>query len=115
MKKDPLVFINHIKDSINLIEDFMEDVDQITFIENKLIQSAVIRQIKIIGEATKNIPNDFREQYPETPWKDIAGMRDKIIHHYFEVNLQQVWNVVKEDIPKLKRQIQKIMEKETKR
>ena len=72
----------------------------------------MIRKIEVIGEAVKNIPTTFRNKYPNTPWKGIAGMRDKLIHHYFEVDLNRVWIAVTEEIPALKKQIQEILEKE---
>jgi uncharacterized protein with HEPN domain len=62
---------------------------------------AVIRALEIIGEATKNIPESIREQYPEIPWKGFAGMRDKLIHAYFGVNLEVVWDTIQQDLPRL--------------
>jgi len=112
IKKDPLVFIKHIRDSINEIDSFTKNVSKEKFIEEKLIQNAVIRSIEVIGEAVKNLPEGFRRKYKEIPWNKIAGMRDKIIHHYFGVDLETIWKVVKEDIPQLKKQIHKILEKE---
>ena len=74
-----------------------------------MIQDGVIRQIEIIGEATKNVSSDIRSSYPEIPWRDIAGMRDKLIHHYFGVNLDEVWLTATRDIPILKPQIEQVM------
>ena len=77
-----------------------------------MIQNAVIRSIEVIGEAVKNLPKDFKSKYAEIPWNKITGMRDKIIHHYFGVDLETVWKVVKENIPELKNNIKKILKKE---
>ena len=110
MKKDPLVFIKHIRDNINYIESFMKNVTESSFVENKEKQSAVIRQIEIIGEAVKNLPKEFTKKYPSVPWKDIAGTRDKLIHHYFDVDLELTFDVIKNDLPKLKKEIKKILE-----
>jgi len=110
MKKDPLIFISHISDSIDNIESFSKDLSKEKFIKNKLRQSAIIRQLEIIGEATKNIPSEFRKKYPENEWSKIAGLRDKITHHYFGINLDIVWEVVEKEIPKLKENIKKIIE-----
>ena len=108
MKKDPIIFIEHIIDSIKNIEQFMKNVKKEDFFKNKEKQSAVVRQIEIIGDAVKNLPEDFRNKHKDVPWKDIAGMRDKLMHHYFGVNLEIVWKTTKEDIPYLKLIISKI-------
>lgn len=105
MNKDPLVFIVHIIESVENIESFMDKISKEVFFKNKEKQSAVIRQIEVIGEAVKNLPSEFRNKYPNIPWKEIAGMRDKLMHHYFGVNLETVWKTVKEDIPDLKDKI----------
>ncbi|MBI4163140.1 MAG: DUF86 domain-containing protein [Candidatus Aenigmarchaeota archaeon] len=110
MKKDPLVFIKHIRDSIKEIENYTKNVSKESFINNKEKQSAVIRQIEVIGEATKNLPKEFIKKYPSEPWEDIAGMRDKLIHHYFDVDLDLTFDVVKNHLPKLKKTIEKILE-----
>ena len=112
IKKDPLVFIKHIRDSINEIDSFTKNVSKEKFIEEKLIQNAVIRSIEVIGEAVKNLPKGFRIKYKEIPWSKIAGMRDKIIHHYFGLDLDTIWDIIKEDIPELKKEIKNILEKE---
>ncbi len=111
MKKDVIIFLTHIIESINHIETFVKGVSRSEFLQNTEKQYAVARGIEIIGEAAKNIPPEFRKKYPNTPWTEIAGMRDMLIHHYFGVNLARVWNVVKEDIPKLKVQVIEILKK----
>ncbi len=108
--KNPLVFIEHILDSIRKIESFSENVSKEELSKNDLKQYAIIRAIEIIGEAVKNIPSTFKNKYPEIPWKKIAGTRDKTIHHYFGVDLNTVWDVIKTDLPDLKRKILKIKE-----
>ena len=82
------------------------------FTSKRVIQDAVIRRIAIIGEAVKNISMNFREKYSEIAWKRIAGMRDKVIHGYFNVDIDRVWTVIIKDIPLLKREIEKIINKE---
>lgn len=71
------------------------------FLHDKRTQDAVVRNIEILGEATKNISAAFRAQHPDIPWKNIAGMRDKLIHDYFGVNFDVVWDVVQTDLPPL--------------
>ena len=112
MKKEPLTFVEHILESINRVESFLKNISKSRFLVDELLQSAVIRQIEIIGEAVKNLPLNFTKKYSNIPWKGIAGMRDKIIHHYFGLDLGTIWDIVKEDIPELKKQIKKIKENE---
>ncbi|MGB9895177.1 MAG: DUF86 domain-containing protein [Thermoproteota archaeon] len=114
MKKDDLVYLNHILDAISKIEVYTRDITYEQFMSNSLIQDGVVRQLEIIGEATKRLSNNIKEKYPEIPWKDIAGMRDKLIHEYFGVDLDAVWDTIKKDIPDLKTKLQTIMEKNTK-
>jgi uncharacterized protein with HEPN domain len=80
------------------------------FTEDLKTQFAVIRALEIIGEATKNIPSEVREKYPSVQWKDLAGIRDKLVHAYFGVNLEMVWLSVKEGIPETKPDIKNILD-----
>lgn len=108
MKKDPLIFIEHIIENIEDIEAFTKDIKKEDFLNNKEKQNAIIRSLEIIGEAVKNIPLEIRKKYPNTPWKEIAGTRDRISHHYFGVDLSLIWNIVKENMPELKKEIKRI-------
>jgi len=107
--RDPLVYIDDILDPMEKAEAFTAGIDYVQFEDDVRTIYAVIRALEIIGEAVKRLPADFREQYPSMPWKDMAGMRDKIIHGYDEVDLRIVWKVVKEDIPMLKPRLQQIL------
>ena len=89
-------------DSIDAIESYTEDVSERTFQDDSLIQDGVIRQFEILGEAAKQVSTETREQHDEIPWQDIAGMRDKLIHGYFGVDIDVVWKTVEEDVPHLK-------------
>ncbi len=95
MKKSEHIFLEHIMESIEDIEKFVKGLSKDYFLKNKEKQNAVVRSIEIIGEATKNLPLKFRKEHPEIPWAEIAGMRDRLIHHYFGVNLNRVWAVIK--------------------
>jgi uncharacterized protein with HEPN domain len=106
--KDDLAFIEHILLCIDKIQEYTKNLTVQEFNNNELIQDAVIRNIEIIGEATKKISEDLKSQYREIPWKEMSGMRDKLIHDYFGVDVDVVWKTVKEDIPFLKTLIENI-------
>lgn len=109
MKREPLIFLLDIMESIEKIENYTNGLNEDDFSTNGQAQDAVIRRIEIIGEATKNLPNDLRKEYADVPWKEIAGMRDIITHEYFGINIKRVWNIIKEDLPPFKEQIAKII------
>jgi uncharacterized protein with HEPN domain len=106
--KNDQVYLEHILDSIGKIENFVKGITKFEFDHNVMIQDAVIRNIEIIGEATKKITKQFTQSNPEIPWQDMAGMRDKLIHDYLEVDLDVVWKTVEVDLPFLKELITKI-------
>ena len=111
-ERDDLVFVEHILDSIKDIEKFSLGLTRERLSSNRLKQNAIVRSIEIIGEATKNISEYTKNKNKEIKWKEIIGTRDKMIHHYFGVDLNVVWRIIKEDIPMLKKQILEIKEKE---
>jgi uncharacterized protein with HEPN domain len=108
MKKDPLVFIEHILDSIETIEEYTKEITKEEFISSKKTQVAVIRRIEIIGEAAKNVPEEVKKNYPSIPWKRISGMRDILIHGYFGVDLGLTWKVASEEVRDLGKKIVKV-------
>lgn len=107
-----LLYLKDIKTAITSIDEFIEGLDFNQFKVDDKTSSAVIRKFEIIGEATKNIPEVIRKKYPEIPWKDIAGMRDKLIHAYSEVDLKLVWTTIHQRLPKLKSTIEKLLEED---
>ncbi|MBU3942180.1 MAG: DUF86 domain-containing protein [Nanoarchaeota archaeon] len=108
MKRDFKVYINDVLESIEKIEDYIKGVSESEFKKNLQLQDAILRRLEVIGEAVKNIPQSFRNKYPKIPWKEIAGMRDVLIHGYFGVNIERIWKVAKEDILHLKNNLLKI-------
>lgn len=108
MKKNDHVYLDHILDAICKIEGFVNGLTKFDFDRSVLTQDAVIRNIEIIGEATKKISKQFSQSHPEIPWQDMAGMRDKLIHDYLDVDLEVVWKTVESDLPLLKELIQKL-------
>jgi uncharacterized protein with HEPN domain len=114
-KREYIDFLNDILDSIIKIEQFTENMEYDEFINDEKTSYAVIRALEIIGEATKEIPSEIRENYSELPWKEMVGMRDKLIHVYFGVNLDVVWETIQKDIPSLKSSVIEIIEEEEKK
>ena len=97
--KNVAVYLLNILDAITRIEEYTEGFEKEDFLNNKLVQDAVIRNFEIIGEATKNISTTLRDQYVSMPWASMAGMRDKLIHHYMGVDLEIVWNTIEDVLP----------------
>jgi len=108
MKKDDLIYVDHILDSIKKIEKYTDTLTIHDFVENELVQDGVIRNFEIIGEATKHLSKSFRDKYSDIPWKQIAGMRDILIHDYLGIDIYSVWETIETDIPQLKHQLSRI-------
>jgi uncharacterized protein with HEPN domain len=109
MIRDIKMYLGDILENIKTAEDFVEGMSYEEFISDKKTHFAVIRCLEVMGEAIKQIPGELREKHPGIPWKDIAGMRDKLIHFYFGIRLEKVWETVKKEIPPLKPLFEKIL------
>jgi len=109
MSRDYTVYLLHILDAITIIESYTAELTEDSFRQNRLIQDGVIRNLEIIGEATKKLPKRLTNKYPDIEWKKMAGMRDVLIHDYFGVDLERVWGVVRNRLPGLRENITKIL------
>jgi uncharacterized protein with HEPN domain len=113
MKKRELGdYIQDILEALGEVEDFTAGMQFEDFVEDKKTINAVVRSLEVIGEAAKKMPDSMREKYPEIPWKRMTGMRDKLIHEYFGIDLEIVWEVVTNELPPIKPLIQKVLEEE---
>jgi len=105
-------FLSDIWEAIQRILAYTESMDYEQFIKDGKTQDAVVRNLEVIGEATKNLSSHLRKTYPKIPWKDLAGARDKMIHHYFGINYEIVWTIAKEELPALLLKIEDVLTKE---
>ncbi|MCW4025321.1 MAG: DUF86 domain-containing protein [Candidatus Bathyarchaeota archaeon] len=112
-RRDFRDYLQDILVAIDDVETFVGNMRYEEFVKDRKTLNAVVRSIEIIGEASKNIPEQIKTQYPELPWKQMAGMRDKLIHAYFGVDTETLWKAIKTNIPTLKEPIQQI-QKQTK-
>lgn len=108
-KRDVKLYVKDILEAIKAIEKFVEGMDFENFKEDDKTSSAVIRKFEIIGEATKNIPQSIKEKYPHIPWKEMAGFRDRLIHFYFGIKYDIVWDTIKLRLPELRNNIEKLL------
>ena len=108
-KRDHLDYLQNILSMIDKVEQFTADLSLEEFEENEMVHFAVIRAIEVMGEAAKHLPPEVRRKYPEVPWNRMAGMRDRIIHGYFGVDLHIVWETATRSIPTLRPRISAIL------
>lgn len=112
MSKEPFEFLKHIADECAYLLSVNKDLSKDDFLEDETLKRAVVRSLEIIGEATKKIPADFKVKWSSIQWKNMAGIRDRLIHDYIGVNYSIVWDVFYNKIPELYDQIQEVINKE---
>ncbi|MCX7839228.1 MAG: DUF86 domain-containing protein [Anaerolineae bacterium] len=108
-----LEYLRHILDEVNYIVEHTRAITRQEFMQDATLRRAVVRSLEVIGEATKHIPNQFRAKYPRIDWRSMAAMRDKLIHDYFGVDYEIVWDVVVHKVPSLKQEVEEILRLET--
>lgn len=111
MTRDYRLYIDDLLEAIGKIEKYVEGLSFDEYAQDSKTIDAVVRNFEIIGEATKHIPEEITEKYPDVPWKEMAGMRDKLIHEYLGVKLEVVWETIKKRLPKVKTLIKDVLEK----
>ena len=110
MSRDYKLFLQDILQAIGDIRAFTAGYSLETLINDKRTYHAILRNIEVIGEAVKKLPDEIKDRHPEVEWKKIAGARDILIHHYFEINLRVVWDILQNKLPPLERQISRILQ-----
>ena len=106
-------YLGDIREAMQSMAAYTAGMTFEQFLKDSKTQDAVVRNLEVIGEATKNLSSRLRKAYPQIPWKDLAGVRDKMIHHYFGINYEIVWMIAKEELPSLLPQIEDILMRET--
>jgi len=104
-------YLGHILEAIERIDAYLAGVDQTWFLRDAMVQDAVIRNLEVVGEAARRLSAEFVATTPHIPWRDIAGMRNRLAHGYFAINLLTVWNVTQKDLPTLLKQVRDIVGK----
>lgn len=104
-------YLSHILEALNRIFSYVDDINEVDFLQNNLVQDAVVRNLEILGEASRNLARyhaDFIVRYPDVPWEDMYWMRNRLSHGYFTIDFEIVWKTLEQDLPILQKQIQAI-------
>ncbi|MBI2327419.1 DUF86 domain-containing protein [Candidatus Curtissbacteria bacterium] len=109
MSKDPRIFLEHILESIEYIESYVKDWTENDFLNSVEKQDSVIRRLEILGEAVKNLPEEFRKEHSDIEWNKAMATRNILVHHYFGVDLKIIWDTVTQNLPEFKKQILKLL------
>jgi len=109
MKRDIRQYLEDILDSTNAILEICKDRTMAEVIGNRMFRDAILHNFHVIGEAAKNVPAQLKDKYPDIPWKDMAGMRDKLAHSYFSIDPDIIWKTIQERLPKLKSGMDRVL------
>lgn len=109
MSKDPTIFLKHILESIQHIESYIKDLSEEDFLNSDEKQDSVIRRLEVLGEAIKNLPDEFREKHSDVEWNKAMATRNILIHHYFGIDLKIIWDTVTQDLPVFKKKIESLL------
>lgn len=112
-KREPILYLQDILTSISRIEDYTKSLSLKDLEDDWKTIDAVVRNLEILGEAAKNMPEEVVEKYPDIPWSNMVSMRNKVIHEYFGVDLDILWKTIKEDLPLLEKQIEEVLKEYT--
>ncbi len=110
MSPPPAKHLNHILDEIRFVLNYSSTVEKDEFLQDPILKRAVVRSLEVIGEAAKQIPQEYQEEHPDIEWSGMAGMRDRLIHGYFGIDYELVWDVIKNKLPGLGRKINSLIQ-----
>ncbi len=109
MSKDPNLLLQHILESIGALQAYLDGVSETEYLSNAEKQDSTERRLQIVGEAIVQLPWEFKEKYPDIPWAKIAGLRNRLVHEYFEIDHKLVWNILEKSLPEFKKQIEALL------
>lgn len=112
MKKRHILSLSDILESINRIDTYIQGVDYDSFLRNQMVIDAVIRNLEIIGEASRNVPNEVKLKYPQIPWRQMTALRNLLIHEYFGVDESIIWEIIRTNLPEIRPHILKVLHEE---
>lgn len=109
MSKDPRILLQHILESVTILQSYLADIDEEKFLHDFEKQDAAERRLQIIGEAIVQLPQDFKDHHPDTDWAKVAGLRNRLVHEYFDIDHLLIWNIISKSLPEFKKEIQDLL------
>jgi|SRR3989344_4117058 len=111
MNKDPKILLRHILESIDILQAYLADVDEDEFLRNTEKQDSAERRLQIIGETIVQLPGEFKNQHSDIEWAKVAGLRNRLVHEYFDIDHGLIWNILARSLPEFKKQIEQLIQK----